>query len=51
MKKSVYSKPELHILQFDIADVLSISGSLPGIDNGDNIGQPVPPITDGGTYN
>ena len=51
MKKSFYLKPEIHILQFNFVNVLSTSGKLPGIDDDDGIGKPVPPVSDGGIFN
>ena len=51
MKKWDYKKPEIHVLQFNIVDVLSRSNQLPGSEEDDDIGKPVPPITDGGIFN
>ena len=52
MKNKVYLEPDFSISEFQYEDVLSVSDNAgPDINNPDIIGQPVPPISDGGTYN
>ena len=46
MIKRFYVKPSFYTYKIQTVDVLTVSNG-----NTDGVGQPVPPITNGGTYN
>lgn len=50
MKKRVYYAPKVNDLVFQEIDTI-MSSDIISDDSDNDIGQPVPPITDGGTYN